>query len=110
MDDATIVDPEAAQPQDWDADMDGDWEAPEIKNPDFKGPCVSPVAPLAPLIDSVVHHLRALSTHPLSSTFWGIFVQLGCDTDKESSIPGCVGAEAGRQPRVVQRDGPDGSA
>ncbi|KAF9132986.1 hypothetical protein BGW39_010879 [Mortierella sp. 14UC] len=31
-----IVDPEATQPEDWDPEADGDWEAPEIQNPDFE--------------------------------------------------------------------------
>ncbi|CAO3565724.1 unnamed protein product [Mortierella alpina] len=31
-----IPDPEATQPEDWDTESDGDWEAPEIPNPDFE--------------------------------------------------------------------------
>ncbi|KAK3811244.1 MAG: Calreticulin family-domain-containing protein [Benniella sp.] len=31
-----IPDPEAKQPEDWDVESDGDWEAPEITNPDFE--------------------------------------------------------------------------
>ncbi|KAG0216403.1 hypothetical protein BGX28_002873 [Mortierella sp. GBA30] len=31
-----IPDPEASQPEDWDSESDGDWEAPEIPNPDFE--------------------------------------------------------------------------
>jgi len=31
-----IADPEATQPEDWDTEADGDWEAPEIANPDFE--------------------------------------------------------------------------
>ncbi|KAG0308881.1 hypothetical protein BGZ98_006379 [Dissophora globulifera] len=31
-----IPDPEAVQPEDWDVEADGDWEAPEIPNPDFE--------------------------------------------------------------------------
>ncbi|KAF9292250.1 hypothetical protein BGZ68_009089 [Mortierella alpina] len=31
-----IPDPEASQPEDWDTESDGDWEAPEIPNPDFE--------------------------------------------------------------------------
>ncbi|KAF9571064.1 hypothetical protein EC968_001048 [Mortierella alpina] len=31
-----IPDPEASQPEDWDPEADGDWEAPEIPNPDFE--------------------------------------------------------------------------
>jgi len=34
----TIVDPEATKPEDWDDEDDGDWEAPMIPNPDYKGP------------------------------------------------------------------------
>jgi len=32
-----IVDPEASKPEDWDDEDDGEWEAPTIKNPEFKG-------------------------------------------------------------------------
>jgi len=32
-----IVDPEASKPADWDDEDDGEWEAPLIKNPEFKG-------------------------------------------------------------------------
>jgi calreticulin len=31
-----IPDPEATQPEDWDTEADGDWEAPDIQNPEFK--------------------------------------------------------------------------
>ncbi|KAG0368502.1 Calreticulin family-domain-containing protein [Gamsiella multidivaricata] len=31
-----IPDPDATQPEDWDSEADGDWEAPEITNPDFE--------------------------------------------------------------------------
>ncbi|KAF9336893.1 hypothetical protein BG006_007001 [Podila minutissima] len=31
-----IADPEAKQPEDWDPEADGEWEAPEIANPDFE--------------------------------------------------------------------------
>lgn len=34
---AEIVDPEAEKPDDWDDEADGDWEAPTVPNPDFKG-------------------------------------------------------------------------
>jgi len=27
-------------PEDWDEDFDGEWEAPTIPNPDYKGECV----------------------------------------------------------------------
>jgi calreticulin len=33
-----IVDPEATKPEDWDDEEDGEWEAPIIPNPDYKGP------------------------------------------------------------------------
>jgi calreticulin len=33
-----IPDPEAKKPDDWDDEEDGDWEIPEIDNPEFKGP------------------------------------------------------------------------
>jgi len=33
-----IVDPDATKPDDWDADSDGEWEAPMIDNPEYKGP------------------------------------------------------------------------
>jgi len=33
-----IVDPDASKPDDWDTDADGEWEAPTIDNPAFKGP------------------------------------------------------------------------
>ncbi|KAI8870839.1 Calreticulin-domain-containing protein [Ramicandelaber brevisporus] len=32
-----IPDPKAKKPADWDDDMDGDWEAPEVPNPEFRG-------------------------------------------------------------------------
>jgi len=33
-----IVDPDAEKPEDWDDEDDGDWEAPMISNPEYKGP------------------------------------------------------------------------
>jgi calreticulin len=30
-----IVDPDAKKPEDWDDESDGEWEAPDIENPDF---------------------------------------------------------------------------
>mmetsp|Transcript_5968 Transcript_5968/g.10653 ORF Transcript_5968/g.10653 Transcript_5968/m.10653 type:complete len:401 (+) Transcript_5968:132-1334(+) len=33
-----IVDPEASKPEDWSDEDDGEWEAPMIPNPDYKGP------------------------------------------------------------------------
>lgn len=32
-----IVDPSAVKPDEWDDDADGEWEAPTIRNPEFKG-------------------------------------------------------------------------
>lgn len=32
-----IVDQDATKPDDWDEEEDGEWEAPKIKNPDYKG-------------------------------------------------------------------------
>eukprot|EP00884_Botryococcus_braunii_P021515 jgi/Botrbrau1/8047/Bobra.13_2s0016.1 len=32
-----IVDAEATKPEDWDDEEDGEWEAPQIKNPKYKG-------------------------------------------------------------------------
>merc|ERR1711963_886074 len=32
-----IKDPEATKPEDWDDEMDGEWEPPMIDNPDYKG-------------------------------------------------------------------------
>ena len=34
----TIADPTATKPSDWGDEDDGEWEAPTIKNPEFKGP------------------------------------------------------------------------
>jgi len=34
---AKISDPKATKPDDWDDESDGEWEAPQIDNPDFKG-------------------------------------------------------------------------
>merc|ERR1712046_376711 len=34
---AKIADPKAKKPDDWDDESDGEWEAPQIDNPDFKG-------------------------------------------------------------------------
>merc|ERR1712216_715393 len=34
---AKINDPKAKKPDDWDDESDGDWEAPQIDNPDYKG-------------------------------------------------------------------------
>lgn len=35
---AEIPDPDAEMPEDWDAEEDGEWEAPMIDNPEYKGP------------------------------------------------------------------------
>lgn len=32
-----IPDPDAKKPEDWDDEMDGEWEPPMIDNPDYKG-------------------------------------------------------------------------
>jgi calreticulin len=32
-----IPDPDASKPEDWDDEMDGEWEPPMIDNPEFKG-------------------------------------------------------------------------
>lgn len=32
-----IIDPDATKPSEWDEEEDGEWQAPEIDNPDFKG-------------------------------------------------------------------------
>lgn len=32
----TILDPDAKKPDDWDVDMDGEWEPPMITNPEYK--------------------------------------------------------------------------
>merc|ERR1711998_361075 len=37
VDEAEMDDPEDTKPDDWDDESDGDWEAPQIDNPDFKG-------------------------------------------------------------------------
>merc|ERR1712010_339444 len=34
---AKISDPKAKKPDDWDDESDGEWEAPQIDNPDYKG-------------------------------------------------------------------------
>merc|ERR1712228_103136 len=34
---ASIADPEATKPDDWDDEEDGEWQAPQIDNPDYKG-------------------------------------------------------------------------
>merc|ERR1711981_203479 len=34
---AKIADPKATKPDDWDDESDGDWEAPQIDNPEYKG-------------------------------------------------------------------------
>jgi len=35
---AKIADPEAKKPEDWDDAEDGEWETPQIDNPEYKGP------------------------------------------------------------------------
>lgn len=34
---ATIVDPDAKKPEDWNDEDDGEWKAPTIPNPEYKG-------------------------------------------------------------------------
>ena len=34
-----ISDPDASKPDDWDDDMDGEWEPPMIPNPEYNGGC-----------------------------------------------------------------------
>merc|ERR1712146_16658 len=34
---AKIADPKATKPDDWDDESDGEWEAPQIDNPEYKG-------------------------------------------------------------------------
>ena len=34
---ATIPDPDASKPDDWDDEEDGEWQAPQIDNPEYKG-------------------------------------------------------------------------
>jgi len=33
----SVADPEAKKPEDWDDSLDGEWEAPQIANPEYKG-------------------------------------------------------------------------
>jgi calreticulin len=33
-----VEDPDAAKPSDWDDELDGEWEAPRVPNPAYKGP------------------------------------------------------------------------
>jgi len=35
---AEMVDPNAKKPEDWDDELDGEWEAPRMANPEYKGP------------------------------------------------------------------------
>ena len=37
METKETVDKEAKKPEDWDAEEDGEWEAPMVPNPDYKG-------------------------------------------------------------------------
>merc|ERR1712003_33820 len=34
---ANIADPDATKPDDWDDEEDGEWQAPQIDNPEYKG-------------------------------------------------------------------------
>merc|ERR1712150_456333 len=38
-----IPDPDATQPEDWDDEMDGEWKAPSIDNPDYQGKWIHPM-------------------------------------------------------------------
>ena len=38
VEEARVVDPTAEQPEDWDEEEDGEWEAPIIDNTEYKGP------------------------------------------------------------------------
>lgn len=38
-----ITDPNAKKPEDWDEDFDGEWEAPQIPNPEYKGEWKAPM-------------------------------------------------------------------
>lgn len=57
---AFIADPDAKQPDDWDSELDGDWEAPLVPNPDYNGPWEQPRVPnpdykgpwIQPMIDN----------------------------------------------------------
>jgi len=40
-----IHDKEATRPDDWDSELDGEWEAPLIDNPEYKGEWKSPMIP-----------------------------------------------------------------
>eukprot|EP01027_Heterolobosea_sp_BB2_P025324 GEZU01038861.1.p1 GENE.GEZU01038861.1~~GEZU01038861.1.p1 ORF type:complete len:305 (+),score=179.85 GEZU01038861.1:288-1202(+) len=56
----TIPDPDAKKPEDWDDEEDGEWEVPQIPNPDYKGEWVQRMIPnpaykgewKAPMIDN----------------------------------------------------------
>lgn len=40
-----IADPSARQPDDWDEEDDGEWEAPMVDNPDYRGPWSATMIP-----------------------------------------------------------------
>jgi len=40
-----VADPDAEQPGDWDTELDGDWEAPLVPNPDYEGEWEAPIIP-----------------------------------------------------------------
>jgi len=41
----TIPDPDAVQPEDWSEEDDGEWRAPDIANPEYKGKWNAPIIP-----------------------------------------------------------------
>lgn len=41
-----IPDPDAKKPEDWDEEMDGEWEPPVIQNPEYKVKAWCPPSPL----------------------------------------------------------------
>lgn len=41
-----IPDPDAKKPEDWDEEMDGEWEPPVIQNPEYKVRWARPSHPL----------------------------------------------------------------
>lgn len=75
----TIPDPEAKRPDDWDDDMDGDWEPPHVSNPDYKGEWVQKSIPnpaykgpwSPPLIPNPEHKEEPL-LHAYKSAYIGL--------------------------------------
>lgn len=58
-----IPDPDAKKPDDWDDEMDGEWEPPMVTNPDYKVNTLSLKAA----------HLLCLNAHALPSVLWWSF-------------------------------------